>query len=101
MDVSEEPFLEHPGPDAQGPHDYSYEGKITVFTFPDGRSLRAREYADVPHHAFLFFEAAGPFENDDETRQAVDWLKQAGISSVQDLGGPAGTYRPIWQHSER
>jgi len=48
MDVSEEPFLEHPEPDAQGLHGYSYEGKTTVFTFPDGRSLRAREYADEP-----------------------------------------------------
>ncbi len=100
MDVSVESFLDRSEPDDQGAYAYWYEGKITVFTFSDGRFLRSRQYSDTPHEANLFFEDAGPLESDDETKQVVEWLKKAGISDVRVLGGATGGYRPIWTHQE-
>lgn len=95
MDVLREPFLDRSEPNDDGSYDYWYEGEIIVFRFGDDRSLRARRYVDTPDEAALFFSDEGPAENDAETHQAVEWLREAGISDVTVLGGSAG-YRPIW-----
>lgn len=97
MEVSEEAFLDCSEPNADGTYDFWYEGTYTVFTFDEGRSLRARRYVDTPTEAALFFGPGGPDEDDDETRAAVEWLRHAGVATVKVPGGPLAGYRPIWQ----
>jgi len=96
MEIREEGFLDRSEPDADGSNDYWYEGTYITFTFDDGRSLRARRYRDTPGEAALFFNEVGPQEDDDETPLAVEWLRQAGVSTARVLEGMTG-YRPIWQ----
>lgn len=97
MQVCEAPFLDRGEEDDDGNFGYWYEGKHITFTFEGARSIRCRIYTDTPNTASLYFSPDGPFEDDDETRLAVDWLKQTGISTVKVLGGSKGAYRPIWQ----
>lgn len=97
MVVSTEPFLDRSEPNGDGSYDYWYEGTWITFEFEGGGTLRARRYADSPTEAAIYFSDAGPAEHDVETSRAVQWLREAGVSSVTVLGGPSGTYRPIWE----
>jgi hypothetical protein len=95
MDVSTEPFLDRSEPNDDGSYDYCYEGTWITFWFEDGRSLRARRYADTPTEAAIYLSDAGPAEHDEETRCAVQWLRDAGVANVAVLGGPSGAYRTV------
>jgi phospholipase/lecithinase/hemolysin len=95
MRVRLEAFLDRSEPNDDGSYDHWYEGEDVYFEFGGGRSLRARRYVDTPTEAALFFSDVGPTEDDAETRQAVEWLREAGAATVSVLGAPDGGYRPL------
>ena len=67
------------------------------FAFGEGRTVRARRYADEPACASLFFTPEGPVEGDRELNAIVAWLHNVGVSEILVLGRPAGAYRPLQQ----
>ena len=97
MEVHEESFCDHDEPDENGFYSWVYEYTSWVFDFGAGRTVRGRRYTDTPSTASLFFNPDGPMEGDPELTEIVGWLTKAGVSDIQVLGGPEGTYRPLEQ----